>query len=80
MDLRETEDMLTRDMLASTASSINCTHGTNGKMLAVLKSSLIDLELSHGDNRAEGVSHGERLSEKNHSNMIYDSLITLATA
>jgi N4-gp56 family major capsid protein len=30
VSLRQTEDQLTRDMLASTASFINCTGGTNG--------------------------------------------------
>ena len=30
VSLRQTEDQLTRDMLASTASFINCTSGTNG--------------------------------------------------
>lgn len=30
MSLRQTEDQLTRDMLASTASFINCTGGVNG--------------------------------------------------
>lgn len=30
MSLRQTEDQLTRDMLAATASFINCTGGTNG--------------------------------------------------
>jgi hypothetical protein len=40
----QTEDQLTRDMLASTASTINCTAGANGKRIAVLKSFLIDLE------------------------------------
>ena len=30
VSLRQTEDQLTRDMLASTASFINCTNGTNG--------------------------------------------------
>jgi hypothetical protein len=45
VSLRQTEDTLTRDMLASTASFINCTGGTNGKIIAVLKSWVIDLEL-----------------------------------
>ncbi len=41
----QTEDQLTRDMLASTASFINSTGGVNGKLIvAVVKSSLIDLE------------------------------------
>jgi hypothetical protein len=31
-------------MLASTASFINCTGGVNGKIIAVLKSWVIDLE------------------------------------
>ena len=44
-ECRQTEDQLTRDMLASTAAQINCVSGTNGKIVAVLKSSLIDLEL-----------------------------------
>lgn len=30
MSLRQTEDQLTRDMLASTATFINCVNGTNG--------------------------------------------------
>ncbi len=34
-----------RDMLQSTASFINCVGGTNGRVIAVLKSSLIDLEV-----------------------------------
>lgn len=33
VSLRQTEDELTRDMLASTAAFINCTAGTNGRML-----------------------------------------------
>jgi N4-gp56 family major capsid protein len=44
VSMRQTEDQLTRDMLASTASTINCTAGANGKRIAVLKSFLIDLE------------------------------------
>ena len=44
----QTEDQLTRDMLASTAAFINCVGGTNGKFIAVLKSFLIDLELPLG--------------------------------
>ena len=32
-------------MLASTASFVNCVNGTNGRDIAVVKSSLIDLEL-----------------------------------
>lgn len=44
--MRETEDELIRNMLASTASVINATGGVNGrKYVAVVKSSLIDLEL-----------------------------------
>lgn len=41
----QTEDQLTRDMLAATASFINCTGGVNGKLdVAVKKSWVIDLE------------------------------------
>ncbi|MCE5319450.1 MAG: hypothetical protein LLG04_19050 [Parachlamydia sp.] len=48
VSLRQTEDELMRDMLASTSSFINCVGGTNGRQdweIAVVKSSLIDLEL-----------------------------------
>ena len=44
VSLRQTEDQLTRDMLAGTAAFINCTGGVNGRNIAVLKFSLIDLE------------------------------------
>ena len=43
-----TEDQLMRDMLASTSAFVNCTNGVNGRqnrVIAVVKSSLIDLEL-----------------------------------
>ena len=45
ISLRMTEDQLTRDALAATASFLNCTGGVNGKVIAVVKSLLIDLEL-----------------------------------
>jgi hypothetical protein len=57
VSLRQTEDELTRNMLASTASFINCTGGTDGrKYVAVSKSSLMDLKLLTGsaeDNKAQ---------------------------
>lgn len=53
VSLRQTEDQLTRDMLASTASFINCVGGINGRDIAVVKSFLIDLE-------AYGASYGDR--------------------
>ena len=40
----ETLDELTRDVLAATASVTSCANGVNGKITAVIKSSLIDLE------------------------------------
>ena len=41
----QTEDQLTRDMLAATAAFINCTGGVNGRgNIAVKKSLIIDLE------------------------------------
>lgn len=40
----ETEDQLIRDMLLSGAGQINCVGGLNGKIIAVLKSFLIDLD------------------------------------
>lgn len=54
--LRETEDQLIRDMLEATATLINCVGGTNGKIVAVLKSDLIDSKLSArngGDNEGQ---------------------------
>lgn len=44
VSLKQTEDQLIRDMLQATASFINCVSGGNGGF-AVIKSSLIDLEL-----------------------------------
>ena len=44
VSLRQTEDQLTRDMLAGTAAFINCVAGVNGRIVAVLKSLIIDLE------------------------------------
>lgn len=46
--LRETEDQLARSMMEGGAPPINCTSGTNGRQIgyiAVVKSSLMDLEL-----------------------------------
>ena len=47
--LRETQDALVRDNLESSASVINCVNGQNGRNIAVVKSSLIDLEAPMGD-------------------------------
>lgn len=44
--MRETEDELIRNMLASTASVINC---TAGKHCAGFKSALIEVEAHEGD-------------------------------
>ncbi len=46
--MRETQDALQRDNLEATASVVNCVGGSNGRLnwnIAVVKSSLIDLEL-----------------------------------
>jgi len=54
--LRRTEDELTRNMLASTAAFVNCGGGVNGRIVAVVKSFLIDLKLLPGnaeDNKAQ---------------------------
>ena len=45
VSLRQTEDELTRDMLLATASQINCVGGSNGRVIAVVKSDLIDFKL-----------------------------------
>ncbi len=79
VSLRQTEDEITRNMLQSTASFINCVAGANGRVVAVLKPSLIDLEVLQQDDRAEGVSHRERLSEKD-LNKVCDSLNTSIAA
>jgi len=53
--LRETEDLLIRDMLEATASVVNCVGGTDGG-IAVLKSDLMDSKLLAGkaeDNEAQ---------------------------
>ena len=46
--LKETEDQLQRENMVGTAAFINCVNGSNGRQegdIAVVKSSLIDLEL-----------------------------------
>ena len=44
--MRQAEDLILRDYILSAASQINAGGGTNGRIVAVLKSDLIDLELS----------------------------------
>jgi hypothetical protein len=54
--LRETEDQLARIMMEAGAPPINCTSGTNGRLVAVVKSFLMDLKLLLGnakDNKAQ---------------------------
>lgn len=54
--MRETEDELCRDMLAGTASVINCTNGVNGdnpRFVGIVKSLLIDLEILQQDDRVQ---------------------------
>ena len=56
VSLRQTEDQLTRDMLAATAGFINCVGGVNGRIVAVVKSFLMGLKLLTGnaeDNKAQ---------------------------
>ena len=56
VSLRLTEDQLSRDMMQASAAFINCVGGINGRIVAVVKSFLIDLELlpgNAGDNRAQ---------------------------
>jgi hypothetical protein len=38
-------DEVTRDVLASTSSVLQCANGVNGRVIAVLKPFLIDLEI-----------------------------------
>ena len=54
--LRETEDQLARSMMEGAAPPINCTSGTNGRFVAVIKSFLMDLKLlprNGEDNKAQ---------------------------
>lgn len=54
--MRETQDILLRDMLAASMSVISATGGNNGGFIAVVKSFLIDLDLLPGkaeDNKAQ---------------------------
>jgi len=54
--LREKEDLLMRDLYASSVSYLNAVGGVNGKQVAVVKSSLMDMELlpdNAGDNMAQ---------------------------
>lgn len=48
VSMRMTEDELARDMLAATAGFINAVGGGNGKIIAIVKSFLIGLELLAG--------------------------------
>ena len=43
--MRQAEDLILRDYIVSAASQINAGGGSNGRDVAVVKSSLIDLEL-----------------------------------
>src|SRR5260370_40502406 len=53
VSLRQTEDQLTRDMLASTASFINCTGGVDGDVPTEITRSDVDLIISTlADNNA----------------------------
>lgn len=52
VSLRQTEDELTRNMLAATAGFINCVGGVNGRFIAVVKFPLIDLEIQNGQQGA----------------------------
>jgi ABC-type branched-subunit amino acid transport system substrate-binding protein len=43
--MRQAEDLILRDYILSAASEINAAGGFNGRIVAVVKSDLIDLEL-----------------------------------
>jgi hypothetical protein len=44
--MRQAEDLILRDYIVSAASQINAGGGSNGRFVAVVKSSLIDLEIA----------------------------------
>ena len=60
----QTEDELTRNMLAATAGFINCVGGVNGKVIVAVKKSLvIDLEPEVAKaNRQQGASNRKMCS------------------
>lgn len=54
--LKETEDQLVREHMVNNAPFVNAVGGTNGRIVAVVKSSLMDLKLLAGnaeDNKAQ---------------------------
>lgn len=62
--MRQAEDLILRDYIVSAASQINAGGGSNGRVVAVVKSDLIDLELlarNGEDNKAEPEKGRERL-------------------
>ena len=46
VSMRQAEDLILRDYIVSAASEINAGGGSNGRIVAVVKSSLIVLELA----------------------------------
>lgn len=62
--MRQAEDLILRDYIVSAASQINAGGGSNGRLIAVVKSDLIDLELlarNGEDDKAEPTRGRERL-------------------
>lgn len=54
--MRQAEDLILRDYIISAASQINAGAGSNGRLIAVLKSFLMDLKLllrNGKDNKAQ---------------------------
>lgn len=43
--MRQAEDLILRDYIVSAASEINAGGGSNGRLIAVIKSDLIEVEL-----------------------------------
>ena len=80
VSLRQTEDTLTRDMLASTASFINATGGVNGDVPTELTRSDVDLIIATlADNNAYTIMDNIEGEDKFGTAPIRDSYFALAS-
>lgn len=69
--MRQAEDLILRDYIVSAASQINAGGGSNGSVIAVVKSDLIDLELlarNGEDDKAEPERDRERVKRSDAGN------------
>ncbi len=80
VSLRQTEDQLTRDMLAATAAFINCTGGFNGDVPTEITRSDVDLIVATlKDNNAQTIMDNIEGADKFATAPIRDSYFALAS-